>query len=308
MLPSISLLTSQCRALVVRYIGPTKDVDERSGGDDPRQSDRGRPPESPASGPVWGRNGWRFGLVLLLITSNLLGLPGRGTAQTLQGVLLERGTDRPVDLALLTLLTLDGDSVTAVLSDAEGRFSLEADDPGDYLLNAVGLGYRSSTTGVFELGDGGRISVEFRLEPVPIEIGGVEVLTESVFLRRPALVQNGFVERAMRGFGRFITPQQIRNSGALSIGDLLARTGRVSVQYSIHSGGILMRGPRGFCRPRIFLDGVLMPEVGGRAIESIASLSMLEAVEVYRSGTEAPLQYGANAGECGVILLWTLRR
>ena len=248
------------------------------------------------------------GSVLLLTLPFLLGLPDPIAAQTLEGVLLERGTDRPVGLALLTLLTLEGDSVAAVLSDADGRFSLEAEAPGEYLLNAVALGYRGSTTGVFELGDGGRMSVEFRLLSIPVEIGGIDVLTEREFREQPALVQNGFVDRAIRGFGRFITPRQIQDSGALTIGDLLARTGRVSIDFSIHDGGVLMRGPRGFCRPRIFVDGVRQSDITSRDIESILPVSMLEAAEVYRSGNEAPLQYRADAGGCGVILLWTLRR
>ena len=205
-------------------------------------------------------------------------------------------------------LTLAGDSVAAVLSDAEGRFALEADAPGDYLLNAIALGYRSSTTGVFELGDGARMSVEFRLVSIPIEIGGIDVLTERHFREQPTLVQNGFVDRAMRGFGRFITPKQIQDSGALTLSDLLARTGRVAVDYSIHDGGVLMRGPRGFCRPTIFLDGLRQSDMGSRDIESMVPVSMLEAAEVYRSGNEAPLQFRGDAGGCGVILLWTLRR
>jgi hypothetical protein len=37
-------------------------------------------------------------------------------------------------------------------------------------------------------------------------------------------------------------------------------------------------------------------------------VSVLDAAEVYRTATEAPVQYGGGLGGCGVILLWTKRR
>jgi hypothetical protein len=42
----------------------------------------------------------------------------------------------------------------------------------------------------------------------------------------------------------------------------------------------------------------------GLSLESIAPVSVLQAAEVYRSASEAPLRYGGGMGGYGVIVLW----
>lgn len=77
------------------------------------------------------------------------------SAQTVTGVLLARGTDQPVDLGLVALVDLAGDSIDADITDAEGRFALEAPTGGEYRLQATALGFRPTVTGsVLELPEG----------------------------------------------------------------------------------------------------------------------------------------------------------
>ena len=123
------------------------------------------------------------------------------------------------------------------------------------------------------------MSLEFRIEPIAIEIGGITVEARSSLVRQPNLVANGFVERSQRGFGRFITPPEIEASHALSTADLLRSTGRVTTQYALGGDRILMRGARGYCTPLVYLDGarILM---SGLSLETIVPVSVLEAVEV----------------------------
>jgi hypothetical protein len=33
----------------------------------------------------------------------------------------------------------------------------------------------------------------------------------------------------------------------------------------------------------------------------------MEAIEVYRSASEVPIEFGGNSASCGVIVLWTTR-
>ena len=64
-----------------------------------------------------------------------------------------------------------GDSVGRTLTDRDGRFSISSAEPGSFTLSASALGYRDTRVGVFELGVGGELTIEFRVaaDPLPIE-------------------------------------------------------------------------------------------------------------------------------------------
>jgi len=235
-------------------------------------------------------------------------LQGELSAQTLEGVLLDRSLGQPIPLGLVTLFSAEGDSVDAVLTDVEGRFRVTAPTGGDFLLAASALGYESTVaSSLFTIPDGSQMSVQFGIWPIPVELGGLTVEARRSFLSQPKLVQNGFVERAERGFGRFVTPHDIETTPAASTADLLARTGRVMTRYGVGGDRILMRGTRGFCTPIVYLDGFRISMDLG-SLESIVPLQVLEAAEVYRSASEAPMQFGGGMGGCGVIVLWTRGR
>jgi len=210
-----------------------------------------------------------------------------------------------MDLGLVMLFTADGDSLASVLTDADGRFHVESPEPGDFPLSATSLGYTPTVASSgFTLTEGGSLSLEFRIQPQAIQLGGITVEARARLIQQPKLVQNGFVERAESGFGRFITPGDIEKSASSSTVDLLASTGRVTSRYGFAGNRILMRGPMGYCTPRVFLDGTPI-SMGGLSLDAIAPVSVLQGAEVYRTGSEAPLQYGGTSGGCGVILLWT---
>jgi len=232
-------------------------------------------------------------------------------AQTIDGILLDRERNRPIDLGLVILLTVDGDSVASVLSDEEGRFLVESPRAGDFLLSTSALGYKPTiAASVFTLTEGGRTSLEFRIEPLAIEVGGLTVEGRASLDRESKLVRSGFVERAQGGFGRFITPADIKRSNPLSTVELLTRTGRVTTQYALGGARILMRGPVGYCTPSVYMDGVPI-SMSGISLDAIAPVSVLDAAEVYSSAAEAPRRYGGGMGGmggCGIIVLWTRAR
>ena len=227
-------------------------------------------------------------------------------AQSIDGVLLDRETGAPIELGLVTLLTSDGDSVSATLTDPGGRFRVAAEEGGEFLLAGAALGYRATVAGsVFELGRGGSMSLEFRLDPVPIEIGGLTVDADSPLMSRTSLVRNGFVQRAQSGMGRFITPAVIDATTAFSTTELLARTGRVTSRYRIGGDRILMRSVfGGFCAPYVYVDGARI-SMEGMSLDAFVPLQVLDGVEVYRSPVEAPAQFAMGTTRCGIIVIWT---
>jgi hypothetical protein len=218
---------------------------------------------------------------------------------------MEFGSDEPIDLGLVIMESEFGDSIASTLTGADGFFQLSAREPGNYLLTAAALGYRETRVGLFELGDGGEMSVEFRLWPAPLSIDGLMV--ESL-VREPELVSNGFYRRMQRGVGTFIGPSEIAEAEELRAIDMLI--GLPGVRYTIDPTGaerLLVRGARGMCVPTVFIDGI-RTEYATMTIEldEMVPLESLYAIEVHRGVTGIPIEFG-SFNECGILVFWTMR-
>ncbi len=239
----------------------------------------------------------------IVIAAAMLAPPVR--AQTIQGTLMEFGSDNPIDLGLIIMVSEFGDSITSTLSNGTGFFSVSSPYPGNYILMASALGYRETQVGLFELGDGGEMSVEFRLWPAPLELNGIVVQS---LVQEPELVRNGYYRRMQRGVGTFLGPAEIENAPELRAQELLI--GLPGVRMTIDNSGterIEVRGTRGLCVPTVFVDGVRTAygQVDS-SLDRIAPMENLYAIEVHRGVTGIPIEFG-SFNECGVIVFWTHR-
>jgi hypothetical protein len=195
--------------------------------------------------------------------------------------------------------------VARTLTPGSGFFRLSAETAGDFYLVGSAFGYRTTTVGVFELGEGGEMSVEFRIPSAPMEIEGVTVDLERL-VREPALIRNGFYDRLRQGNGYFITPGDIEKSLALGTSDLLYNIPRLQFETDeLGRERITMPSPLGDCTPNVYVDGLRLT-TDGLNLNSIAPLFNVEAIEVFRGASELPLQYsGTQARGCGAIVIWT---
>ena len=248
---------------------------------------------------------------------------GAVAGQTINGVLMEVDSDRPISLGLVIMMTEEGDSVTSAVTNARGEFTVSAETPGDFSLIASAFGFKETRVGVFELGPGGSMDIEFRVGPQAMPIDGI-----LVELQRPALqhqlVRNGFVRRLQRGTGMFITPFDIEQSSALTTPDLFRGMPGVSIRPMGGSNAFTFAGetisflsPNGYCTPTLYLDGVrLSPAlVQSQSIDNLIPLAQIQAAEIYRRPAEIPIEYSSTGvqpaeeyGVCGVVVLWTRRR
>lgn len=218
------------------------------------------------------------------------------TAQTVRGLVLERVTDRPIDLGTIALVEVGGDTVATATSDTRGFFSVTATDPGDYRVVVEAFGYRLENAGPFELDNGDVQVVQVNLEPAPVRISGIDV--EAQETAAPYLLRQGFVERRKMAFGHFVGPREFDDFRVVlrSTEDIFYRFPGVTLGPN---GLPRMRGANGgTCTPAIFLDGVRMEPRN-------PPLEQLEAIEIYTRAVQVPLQYSWAAQGCGVILHWT---
>ncbi len=218
------------------------------------------------------------------------------SAQTIRGTLLQRGTDQPIYLGFVALLSESGDSVTSAITTSDGSFSLTSPVPGSFLLLAAALGHQETTVGVFELGEGGELTVEFRIPVAPLTLEGLIVQADRIS-QTPALVRNGFSRRMQQGFGRFITPEEIERSRATRTLDLFV--GMEGVR--IVGNQLLLRD----CSPQTYVDGLPLHMDADLPVDVMVPFESLAAAEIYLGVAQVPLQYGGTGGACGVILFWT---
>jgi hypothetical protein len=242
-------------------------------------------------------------ILCALSAAALLTGPRISAAQTIRGTLMEFGSDKPIDLGLIIMVSERGDSITSTLSTPTGFFEVSAPEEGNYLLLAAALGYRETQVGLFELGAGGEISVQFRLWPEPLSIDGVVV--ESL-VREPQLVRNGFYRRMQRGSGSFIRPVDLAESTSLRAIEVIQ--GLPGVRMTIDRTGaerLEVRGTRGFCVPTLFLDGVRVEWANiDMRLEELVPMEALYGIEVHRGVTGIPIEFG-SFNQCGVIVFWT---
>lgn len=250
------------------------------------------------------------------------GVAAPASAQTMDGTLMEVETDQPISLGLIIMLTESGDSVTSAVTDGNGRFSISSEEPGSFLLIASAFGFKETAAGVFELGEGASMDIEFRIAAAPMPIEGL-----LVSLQRPVLehnlVRNGFVRRVTRGLGRFLTPVAIEESEARTAADLFRGVPGVFVVtpgggLGAYRGDVVRMLAQGdYCAPTIYLDGTrLSPSMtNDTALEALVPLTQIEAVEIYRRPAEIPIEYAmtgsassSGTGPCGVLVIWTKSR
>ena len=271
------------------------------------------------------------GLVSWALVFVGLGLPGPATGQTIEGTLLDLDTEEPISLGLVLMYTEAGDSVEMTVTDELGRFRLASPEPGSFLLRASALGYEETPAGVFELGEDAVMTVEYRLEPRPLALDALVVNLEGPVLEH-RLVRRGFVRRLQRGLGVFITPHDIEESSATSTEQLLTgisnvRVGPIQVARGGGTDGIIYERPEigetvqirapggGWCTPTLYVDGIrafydtqATGATSAATLSTVAPLTTVEAVEVYRRPAEIPVEYSNNptrATQCGVLVVWT---
>ncbi len=115
----------------------------------------------------------------------LLAFATPGSAQTVQGRLLEQDTEKPIAAALVLLLDSQGQELRGVLTNEEGAFTLRAPGPGAYTLRAEHIGYRTTTSPPLQLAAGERRLYRMAIPVEPVELRGLYVEAERQCVIRP---------------------------------------------------------------------------------------------------------------------------
>lgn len=254
----------------------------------------------------------RFGLGIVVLLSLTL-VPSQSVrSQTVEGYLLETGTDEPIILGMVSLLWESREIAAQTFTDESGFFSLSANGPGSFFLRAERVGYSTRVDGLFEIDEGASISVEFRLPRDPVALDTLTVATERKVV---VLRQMGFYERQEDEEGIFLGPEALGRIPAFQTTHFFRRLPRVRVNegpmgsstITIAGAGRVSLEGRRPCYPKVLVDGTTVFRGGGEAamLDSVVQPHEIVGIEIYRGAAEIPVRWSGASSPCGLILIWT---
>jgi len=256
------------------------------------------------------------GLAFVFLGAGATVVPG--SAQVVEGRVLDELSEQPVPLARVTALDEDGAAAGPVTATADGGFVLRLPGPGTYRLRVERLGYPVHTTGEFRAHPFERLDLEIRITPEAIPLAPLEVVA-----RGPERGRDQFTRRRAAGEGVFVDPVHIalmRDARRVRIASDVVRNvegiqvdwdGKIStalgwrclVVFLDHSPIPVMHTGGGAWEPRLALDGLV-------DLNDLTDSRNVMAVEVYRSIDEVPEEVRrgfrwSDVGRCGVVWFWT---
>ena len=231
--------------------------------------------------------------------SLVIGSDSGASGATLSGIV--RAADgKPLEGAQVGV---DGSSTTAA-TDAQGAFALSNLPDGTRMVEVRALGYVPA-----------RAPIEpSRNEPRAIAVVMAKraaALQEVTVFGKPSWRNRdftGFADRRRKGFGHFITREQIAQTNDVSICDLLSRVpgvltssnGGIGCTATLHGAMTGAGGTISSCEPKVYLNNL---PFDGSVEELTRSFSPRDimGIEIYSAATQ-PIQY---QGLCGSLVVWT---
>jgi hypothetical protein len=259
--------------------------------------------------------------------------PARLRAQgEIVGRVLADSGRAPVAAAQLSIARLS----RSVSSDSTGRFRFVAMPRGEHLVTLRAFGFRPESA-LVEINADEVVLHDFTLVRQAQALPRTTVTAREQPFATGKLA--GFHEREKMGIGHFIGRAELaRDEGVRRTGDVLSKVPGVVVQrggnrawitsgravsgtgcaFCGSKGGPPARGlnpadraagARSACFMDVYLDGVLVYQDANRQeglfdVNSI-DLTQIEAIEVYSSAAQIPVQFNRTSGGCGVMIIWT---
>jgi hypothetical protein len=227
-------------------------------------------------------------------------------------------------------ILVEGSSLIAV-SDQAGEYAFQSVPRGAQVVLFRSVGFRPIRIRV-ELGEGGVARLDAILVPFAVQLDPLVTSTE---VKQPkGMGREAFEERRNMGFGKFIDSLELRRSEDRRLSDLLRRHNGVVIaqnRYAMSTRtGCFMQviyDEQSVYSPAAYTPSAIAaaPATGPAGATSRStrtarplppsnlfdintfSVSNLEAVEIYRSLSDTPLQFGGASAGCGTLVLWSRR-
>jgi len=194
-------------------------------------------------------------------------------------------------------------NVVVAFSDDSGRFHVAQMPVGARGVFVRRLGF-APTRVPFTSSAGPVDSVRVTLRAIVHELPEITVQEQHDSLSRKVLAE--FWARRARGFGKFVTRDEIQQKGAHRFVDvvrsvsgvqIMSRQGRQEIRFRGAGVGSMFRD----CPPQYWLDGIPLQQ--GSAEEF--SPDNVEAIELYPGPATTPPQFNTRSQTCGTVIVWS---
>lgn len=220
----------------------------------------------------------------------------------IEGVVTDTGLV-PIQAAEVRVLGTD----SRLFTGPNGRFRFTGIPPKhEILVMARRIGFTPTyTTLSVESLDTTRVTLALdRLPPTSLD-------TVRVRANRITGALADFETRRQRGFGYYLSTDQLRSSRTTETMNYLRRMPAVRLVYDEKSNGYVAEGLRiqstimaeeKACNMQVILDGMIMPKTF--TLDLLPRPDELFGIEVYQNQTGVPPTYQSLA-KCGIIFVWT---
>ncbi len=254
-----------------------------------------------------GLGGWVAACLLLGLM-----LTNTARAQTVSGTLVSTA-GAPIEGAVVQMTDTTGVLLAAAVTDREGRFRVSGKRRGQPF--DVQFRHVAYLTLVARMERTREASIEAVMEPGPIVLPDLEIERDADDLSMVA-VRSGFRERARKGWGEYVTPEN-QTWRASGVQGLARRVSFLVESFGPPSRDAPIRGSLldaqlwartlsgGLCSPTVYVDGVYMLNTSNAPFRIPNDV---QGVEAYQSAISAPPPYNAvRSGDpqCAVVLFWT---
>jgi Carboxypeptidase regulatory-like domain/TonB-dependent Receptor Plug Domain len=212
---------------------------------------------------------------------------------------IKDSTGTPIPGVEVVLLQQKG----AVYSDSVGVFRFANIPPGKRELHFRRLGFAPKSLGA-DISEGQTLAMAVVLDASAQSIEGMTV--EEATRRRQLL--SDFYDRSSRGFGHFVTRDQIEKRNPMNLSDMMRMIPGARLVPLRGGGQAALRFSRAQmgsrdCPPQYWVDGV---KAWNLNIDDIVPQDV-EGIEVYSGASTVPPQFNTKEGTtiCGVVLIWT---
>lgn len=194
-------------------------------------------------------------------------------------------------------------NVVVAFSDDSGRFHVAQMPVGSRGVFVRRLGF-SPTRASIDASSSAVDTVRITLRAIVQELPEMTIHEQHDALSRKVLAD--FWDRRARGFGKFVTRDEIDQKGSTRFVDIvrsvsgvqiMSHRGRQEIRFRGAGVGSMFRD----CPPQYWLDGI--PLHSGSAEEF--SPDNVEAIELYAGPATTPARFNTRSPTCGTVVVWS---
>jgi hypothetical protein len=231
--------------------------------------------------------------------------------QTVTGSVRDLAEGNPVFGVTVSLIKGDTTSVKLAMTDSLGFYRIAAPGAGPYKLHLSRIGFAPTQTATLMLVQDSTINRDVFLKQISQTLAPVDISEKPIVTATAANPHKFdlFLQRRARGFGFFLTHDQIKTKINFKLQQLLQsipgikvrQIGTTFVLQSQHcpGKGIPGAGNDPARKPIIFVDGHL---TAGQEQLDLINSSQIEGLEVYQGASEMPSEAIGQA--CFAIFIW----